>query len=349
MRNQKISTVSAVAVMDLANELLNRKVLTHSQLVKLVPGFTQIENQSSAAFAKLIQEQREDESCLVDLWQAVDRLEDTETIGLEIGLKVNDQAKGVLANWLSQSDTLGQALAIFRQNIVLLNPSEHWQLESMDGSSHSLLVFNFESPFQYPRMAYERSMIALIAWGEHLCGQKISLEAVEFTFPKPAYHRVLSEIFGGQVAYGCSRNSIQIASEVLNRPLVSANAYLHAVISERASELLDAIKGASSFSEQVATLIRNDIRGFSQIDALANALCMSRATLYRKLKEENISYQVLLNSERKQAAVKALKDKTKIEVISDSLGFTDKRSFYKAYKRWFNRSPYESGHNKNSQ
>jgi AraC-like DNA-binding protein len=344
--DKKNRTVSAIAVIDLANELLSRKLISPSQLSVSVPEYVEWTQGALTTNILTIQEARIAEHRLVDLWQLADQASSKGAFGLDIGTKVNEKAKGLLANWLSQSETLGQALEIFRQNIALLNPSEQWVLTFSDDRRQARLEFDFISPFEYPRMAYERSMLALLAWGDYLCGQKIHIQEAEFTFPEPPYHDRLVSVLGKNIHYGRPQNGFLITADIFSRPLTSANTYLHSIMSQRAHTVLNSLVTPRSFSERVSELIRSDIRLFSQIETLAAALCMSRATLYRKLKADNTSFQMLLNNERKHAAQKALEERQKVEVITYHLGFKDKRSFYKAYKRWFNRRPSESDQNR---
>lgn len=340
--NRKNRTVSAVAVIDLANELVQRNLMNVSEWVSLLPEYQSLTSNTLENNSELLQEARIDERRLVDLWHHAEKQSREGNLGFELGSKVNTRAKGLLANWLTQSDSLGAALAVFRENIALLNPSEHWSLEYATDKSYVELVFEFRSPYEYPHMAYERSMVALIAWGEYLCGKRIQVDALQFTFPEPAHSAQLFSHFGENVIFNGVRNCIRISLEVFDRPLHTANAYLHSVIAQRARSVLNAISVSLTFSDRVAKLIRSDIRYFSQVEKLAEICCMSRATLYRKLKEENQTYQNLLNHERKLAAQKALRENIKVEVISYNLGFKDKRSFYKAYKRWFNQTPKDT-------
>lgn len=342
MNNCKTRTVSAIAVLDLANELLSRKVVSRAHLSKLFPQYTVFTGDVSILGDQAIQEARVAEEVLVSLWQVAAAETCFESIGLEIGAKVNEKAKGLLANWLSQCENIGQALDIFKQNIALLNPSENWSVEYSQDTQDCILDFHFASPFSYPRMAYERSMAALIAWGAYLCGTRIAIKQATFSFPKPSYADKLTEIFGDVISYDAPRNSICLAPETMELKLVSANAYLLDVVSQRAQKVLKSLRESSSLSEQAAQLIRSDIPFYSEIDKLAEVFHMSRATLYRKLKNDGQTYQGILDEVRKTAARSAVSSGQKIESISHDLGYKDKRSFYKAYQRWFQQRPSET-------
>ena len=146
-------TVSAIAVIDLANELVEKNYIKEVDLADLGKHFLDLyeewKNHES------IQECRLPEGLLISLWQHTETHCSESDIGLKIGSKVNLKSKGVLANWLSQCNTLSEAFSTFSTNISLLNPSECWE-KTEDGDQIKLAV-QFTSP-QYPSIAIDRSM-----------------------------------------------------------------------------------------------------------------------------------------------------------------------------------------------
>lgn len=71
---------------------------------------------------------------------------------------------------------------------------------------------------------------------------------------------------------------------------------------------------------------------FSSQAATANALCMSRSTLSRKLKNEGTSFSKLLNSARRQLTVEY--SHLPVKQMIDKMGFADESAYYKAKKKW---------------
>jgi AraC-like DNA-binding protein len=82
--------------------------------------------------------------------------------------------------------------------------------------------------------------------------------------------------------------------------------------------------------------------GNASADAIATALGMTRATMYRRLKAERTSYEHLLEGVRQRLARRYLgKDGESVKATAYRLGFSDPAAFSRAFKRWTGTSPSE--------
>ena len=76
------------------------------------------------------------------------------------------------------------------------------------------------------------------------------------------------------------------------------------------------------------------------MDEVARRLGLSRPTLYRKLKDEGISYETLLDELRHRMALHYLNGKkVSVNQASYLVGFSDPSAFSRAFKRWTGASP----------
>lgn len=75
-------------------------------------------------------------------------------------------------------------------------------------------------------------------------------------------------------------------------------------------------------------------------DKVANALCMSPATLQLRLSQRSTNFQQLLDDTRKELACSYLRQVTRpVTEITFLLGFSDTSNFTRAFKRWTGSSP----------
>ena len=103
-----------------------------------------------------------------------------------------------------------------------------------------------------------------------------------------------------------------------------------------ATAFVAAIEQPSEFRRQVearmeACLTTSDVG----IDRIAADMGMSRQTLYRRLKDEGVTYEELLDRLRHRLALRYLKeDRMSVKATSYRLGFSDPAAFSRAFKRW---------------
>ena len=75
-------------------------------------------------------------------------------------------------------------------------------------------------------------------------------------------------------------------------------------------------------------------------DLVASELCMSERTLRRRLEEEATSFIQLLDDTRRELAEQYLERlHLSLPQAAYLLGFSDQSSFFRACRRWFDRSP----------
>ena len=87
------------------------------------------------------------------------------------------------------------------------------------------------------------------------------------------------------------------------------------------------------FSARVTSLIAGHLeRGRVGVEAVASQLHMSRHTLHKRLKEENLTFAALLEDIRRERALAYLKDRSKPLVeIAEQLGFSELSAFSRAF------------------
>jgi AraC-like DNA-binding protein len=326
----KIETVSNTAAKDLLETCHSLGVLSAEDLLAIGIEQTTL-NDPTLRFP---------EDKLIAIWQRIAENSKYPDIGLLIGQTINPAAKGLLSSWVSQAESIGEALEIFRKHIALMNPSEYWAFD--DDNEHCTLRFLLNKNKAYPTIASERSMSALVSWGRVLSGHEFPLIEANFVFPCPDHHALFSPIFGDSISFDMPENSLKFDSRMLKLPIANGNQYLKTLIGDKAKDLLQTLTQDYSFTSKTKHTIENMLltKGAISIDAVCEKLAVSRQTLYRKLKEEGSDYKSLSEEYKKTEALRLLQfESANITNISLRLGFKDSSSFYKAFKRWFGMSP----------
>jgi AraC-like DNA-binding protein len=90
---------------------------------------------------------------------------------------------------------------------------------------------------------------------------------------------------------------------------------------------------------QIETLLPE---GAMRIDSVAKALGLSRQTLYRRLKAEGATFEVLVERVRRRLALRFIRDEgLAVKEAAWRLGFAEPSAFSRAFKRWTGKSPAE--------
>ena len=99
----------------------------------------------------------------------------------------------------------------------------------------------------------------------------------------------------------------------------------------------------STLEAQVERIIRQqnpDRLVFAPIHQMAKELGISSQTLHRRLKESATSYQKIKDNLRREVAIqKLVNEKLSVEQVADIVGFTESRSFTRAFKHWTGLTP----------
>lgn len=262
--------------------------------------------------------------------------------GLILGQTIEPTSKGVLASWVSQASTINEALDIFIANISLMSTVEYWEL-NVKGSVVELTL-SFAGCDEYPVVAIERSMSAIVTWGNILSGKKMPLLKASFTFDEPNYVEAYDSIFDCEMHFSAESNTLEISSAFLDTRIVTGSRFLKSIAEEKAKEVLDSVSGNHSVADRVKVLVNDSLDNGAIIgmESICCGLHMSRQTLYRRLRDEGTNYKEIVDHIRKERMKIMLgSGERNFSKICFQLAFKDTSSFYKAFRRWFGVTPSE--------
>ena len=108
-----------------------------------------------------------------------------------------------------------------------------------------------------------------------------------------------------------------------------------------AKALVAAVERPSAFRRQVEDRIEALLEtGEARVDRVAGDLGLSRQTLYRRLRDEGVTFEELLDELRHRLALRYLREeRMSVKAASYRLGFSEPAAFSRAFKRWTGNSP----------
>jgi AraC-like DNA-binding protein len=163
----------------------------------------------------------------------------------------------------------------------------------------------------------------------------------KFQHSQSQYLDKYHEIFQVPLLFKQEKNAIVFKREYLDASNPDPQPYVKELLDRHARLLDKELKTGRLFQDKVRNMIVRHLHtGSLDLEMIAKFLNISSRTVYRKLKEENLSYKELLDDVQKQLAGNYLiDDSLSINEISFLLGFSETGAFHRAFRRWFGKTP----------
>lgn len=158
----------------------------------------------------------------------------------------------------------------------------------------------------------------------------------------PAMRREFEDYFQCPIQFEAEENAVLIPQEWVHQPLPMANAQLARQNDLVAMQYLARFEGNQVAEKVRAELITRLPAGEPARGDIASALNLSEKTLQRRLREEDTSFQQVLDELRRDLAQQYLREAPlSVCEITFRLGFSDQSSFTRAFRRWTGVAPGE--------
>jgi AraC-like DNA-binding protein len=199
------------------------------------------------------------------------------------------------------------------------------------------------------RHAAEFTMASLVVVGAQMSGAPLAPNAVELRHPPPdaAARAEHVRLFGIAPRYGRAVNALEFPHDVAARPVASADPLLSRIVVRNAEALLAerpaAAETAAGKVRRILTALLGDDDAGASLAAVSAKLHMSERSLQRRLADEGVTFDALLDELRRELAVRYLADeKVAIAEIAYLLGYSEPSAFHRAFKRWTGTTPAEA-------
>lgn len=155
--------------------------------------------------------------------------------------------------------------------------------------------------------------------------------------------RMYEAHFGCPVRFEGRENTLVFAKADLDRPFVTHNAELLAVLAPQLDAELSQALASRAIGEQVKGILKRQLAGRRPgIEDVARELRLSSRTLQRRLTEAGASFQRLVQEARRELARHyLLHSSIELNETAYLLGYEDAHSFFRAFHDWEGSSPGE--------
>jgi len=166
-------------------------------------------------------------------------------------------------------------------------------------------------------------------------------EAIHFEYAAPSHRDAYDRVLGVPVVFDSDMTGVVVDPSLLSLSMPNHYGAAAAMVTEKAEQLLTDLHKSGTTRQSVEKAIASNFAsGDVRMETIARQLGLSRATLFRKLKAEGVSYDEVLENLRHDRALYLLNDeKRTVQQTAHMLGFSDPAAFSRAFKRWTGASP----------
>lgn len=258
-------------------------------------------------------------------------------LGLRLGAAMANGANGVVEYTMLTAPTLRAMQSIYARFSPLL--AEYVTYGLHEHEDKSAVQFRAPHGVQLDRVVEDFRLVRIVTGIRRaILELGYSPRAVHFSYPRPADLAPYQHVFGNDVTlrFECDCPAVVLPRALLDAPLPTADAALHAILLDCAERLRTESQPPAKLTTRVHQLLIANLRdGRPSLAAIAAQLNISERTLRRHLAEEGTSFGALLDDVRARLSEVLSKScDSSGKSIASKLGFESASALRRAQKRW---------------
>jgi AraC-like DNA-binding protein len=260
-------------------------------------------------------------------------------LGIDLGRQIHLSHLGMLGLAMMSAPDIGSALELALKHYRTVAPL--WNLSIEHREEHAVLNVSEVIPVEQPYLMFATESLLTAFEGQAyvLYGGPLPEFEINLNYARPAHAHRYTEIHCARVNFDQPATQLLFDKTILKRPIATADP-LTARLAERHFARDLPIDGADGLAGQVRQLLSSAPGEYPGLDEISKLLQTSSRSLRRGLQTMGTSYQRLLDDVRRDHALDlATSTAMTAEQMARQLGFSDVRSFRRAFVRWTGYTP----------
>lgn len=282
---------------------------------------------------------------MATFWREAITALDDHDLGMHATVAANPGALDIVGYVMLSSKTADEALARAARLIRLLNDGLALTISRERLGTRcrlTVLATNDAMLRDEPRQVVETILLGIVHQLRLLTQRPVVPMSLSMRHSRPPSGATEHErLFGRMPLFDSKFDEVVIANPDLDVPLRSANAVLLAAFDAHADAAVAALGARDTVTLRASVEIVAALKGETPtIGVVASALAMSGRTLQRHLSAEGTSFQALLDSLRRELAIRHLADpNATVAKVAWLVGFSEAGAFHRSFRRWTGQSP----------
>lgn len=279
------------------------------------------------------------------IYRNAKRLAKRSDIALLAGARQRISDYGIYGYALVSSRTFGDSLLFSLDHVTMAGPAVRQISFRIEGKTAILRSHGLDTLGELLPFAAEFWRSSMTALFSRVLEAPFPSKRMVFPFPAPAHWRNYERMFNCPIDFDADRMEWHFDAQVLDMPCPNANPITAEICQQVCGVLLTEGPGESELVRRIRAACLNSPNRFPAAVRIASDLGLSLRTFHRRLAQEGLSYQTIVDGMRRSLATELLENTHMgIDLIAERIGFADATSFRKAFKKWTNRSPSDFRH-----
>ncbi len=264
-----------------------------------------------------------------------------ENFGLSLGADFKPEYLGLIGYIALSSKTVGDAIYSIVQYFTSFQNHSSLKIKPYKGLL-SLEYQLWDPSIVSRRHDAELTMCLLTNVVRRAYENQWAPVAVHFAHDKPDTSYLHSRVFHSDIEFNRDSHGIILRVSDLDKPMPGYDPNLNSILVKTLSLLRENDEcPAETMVNKVSSIILTMFtKGYPTLSDVADQIGVPKWTLSRQLKEEGVSFSLLVEKTRRELACHYLtKTSMNISRISELLGYNETSSFTHAFTRWFGVSP----------
>jgi AraC-like DNA-binding protein len=267
------------------------------------------------------------------MWRAIEAVSGDPLIGLSLGSEARVERYDPIAIAVLHTRSFRDALERTSRYKKITCPEE---IRIVTQGDECAVQFGWTLARETePTVLTDLCFAWIVTIGRRGSGGTVGPIRVELARPS-AHRERYAAWFGCPIRFDAPENALVFRAADVERPFLTANAELLAMIAPQLESELAYQRAQDSARDQVKTTLKRLLAGQKpDIRDVARALGQSPRTLQRRLREEGVTYQRVLEEARRELARHyLLQSSRELNETAYLLGYMDANSFFRAFQQW---------------